>query len=123
MASSLDWFYGKMREGFGPLSEGDEVFYRKMTTRRPLAVGTCWWVRPRFEERFFCFAESYGGLEMRSIIQLQWKGSIPIHSSGENTIRLNRSLREWQNTIPPCARPSIQPLKARTIYSNEAFHV
>jgi hypothetical protein len=37
--SKLDWYYGTLREDFGPMPAGTEVFLRKMTTRLPLAAG------------------------------------------------------------------------------------
>ena len=115
--SSRDWNYGVLREDFGPLSSGCEVFYRKMTTSYPLAAGVCWWVRPRFEKRFFCVAESYGGDSMAQLIKMNRNGSLPIRSSGEATIKLNRQLRAFQSSLPEDARVRSKPVSHHPLKS------
>lgn len=106
------WKLGRLKENFGPLKEGDLVYYREIAIRRSLAVGICWWICPKEREpHFYSAAESYGGKGLNNLVKVlrNQLGSERKISKEANDL-LNVELRKFLSSVHPEARPSATPL-------------
>lgn len=113
------WYLGRLREDFCLLQAGDLVFYRELYIRRPLAVGTCWWIcSPSLPHRFFSVAESYGGKDLVNIVKgLRNQYGNKKSVSSEDQRLLENGLRNFSTSLPPEARPSLNPLPRPSRFS------
>jgi len=109
------WSRGTLREDFGPLKKGTTVYYRKFNNVRQLAVGTCWWLRPR-EPHYYSVAESYGGEGLSSLVKADRNefGSF-VKSPADVAVRLDRGLREFMSKIPSGARIAPSRLRGKIL--------
>ncbi len=104
---TTDWMCGTLREDYSTLKRGQLVFYRKVTSARPLAAGVCFWIRPQGLNHYWQIAESFGGPGMRDLIHPKRnpKTGALLLSPPDSTVRLDRELRTFLHGLPKGSRP------------------
>jgi hypothetical protein len=107
------WTCGTLRENYDSLTVGSVVFYRRVTTSRPMAAGVCYWIKPPGKSVFYNIAESYGGPNLRDmVLPTRSKTGKVLESPSEVSLTLNQDLRKWQASLPAGSRPYSDGSKA-----------